>query len=132
MHSHIGNGASPNLKGSSDTNSRKGLTLPWYVFVLTPYWLYLIEARFRTRSRLRSIDGIDTHDQAYKLTVSGGVSTSLVLPGSADAIGGQAFVIKLRDTKERSPLARVLEAPWSLLNGTNIDHSVKPRWRHMK
>lgn len=52
--------------------------------------------------------------------------------GSANAIGGQAFVIKLRDTKEKSPLARVLEAPYSLLNGTHVDPSIPPRWRHMK
>lgn len=78
------------------------------------------------------MDGIDTHDQAYESSISGGVSTSLILPGSADAIGGQAFVIKLRDTKEKSPLARVLEPPYSLVNGTNVDPSVPPRWRHMK
>ncbi|KAF8305035.1 hypothetical protein DL93DRAFT_2233252 [Clavulina sp. PMI_390] len=110
MHSHLGVGPVPDLKGARDTNSRKGLTLPW----------------------LRSLDGIDTHDQAYALSISGGVATSLILPGSADAIGGQAFVIKLRETKERTPLSRVLEPPYSLLNGTRVDPSIPPRWRHMK
>lgn len=36
---------------------------------------------------LRSLDGINTHDDAYKLSISGGVTTVNVLPGSADAIG---------------------------------------------
>jgi hypothetical protein len=82
--------------------------------------------------RLRSLDGIDTHDQAYPLSVSGGVSTSLILPGSANAIGGQAFVIKLRPTKEGSTLSRVLEPPYNLLNGSSVDPSAPLRWRHMK
>lgn len=85
----------------------KGLTLPW----------------------LRSLDGINVYDEAFKLSVSGGVTTSLVLPGSADAIGGQAFVIKLRPTAEGSPSSLVLEPPFSL-NGTNPTDA--PHWRHMK
>ena len=36
---------------------------------------------------LRSLDGINTHDVAYSLSISGGVTTANVLPGSADAIG---------------------------------------------
>lgn len=43
---------------------------------------------------LRSLDGINTHDLAYKRVVAGGVTTSLILPGSANNMGGQAFVIK--------------------------------------
>jgi hypothetical protein len=46
-------------------NSLEGLVLPW----------------------LRSLDGLNTHDDAYKLSISGGVTTVNVLPGSADAIG---------------------------------------------
>lgn len=65
LHSHIGVGSAPSLRGSSDTNSHKGLVLPW----------------------LRSLDGLNTHDDAYRLVVSGGVTTANVLPGSADAIG---------------------------------------------
>lgn len=65
MHSHLGVDSSPFLNGASDTNSLKGLVLPW----------------------LRSLDGLNTHDDAYRLSVSGGVTTSVVLPGSADAIG---------------------------------------------
>lgn len=99
----------PELKGSDDTNSRKGLTLPW----------------------LRSLDGLNTHDDAYRLSISGGVTTANVLPGSANAIGGQAFTIKLRSTVERSSSAMVLEPPHGL-NGSVLDPSQPPRWRQMK
>ncbi|RDB24983.1 Imidazolonepropionase [Hypsizygus marmoreus] len=108
LHSHIGVDSSPALNGASDTNSFKGLVLPW----------------------LRSLDGLNTHDEAYRLSVSGGVTTSLVLPGSADAIGGQAFIIKLRPTEERSPSSLLLEPPFSLNSSSTVDSQL--RWRQMK
>lgn len=108
MHSHLGVDSAPELQGADDTNSLKGVVLPW----------------------LRSLDGLNTHDEAYRLSVSGGVTTSNVLPGSADAIGGQAFTIKLRPTKERSTSSLVLEPPFGV-NGTE-DYTSRPRWRQMK
>ena len=36
---------------------------------------------------LRSLDSLNTHDEAYELSISGGVTTANVLPGSANAIG---------------------------------------------
>jgi hypothetical protein len=108
MHSHLGVDSAPELQGADDTNSLKGVVLPW----------------------LRSLDGLNTHDEAYRLSVSGGVTTSNVLPGSADAIGGQAFTIKLRPTKERSTSSLVLEPPFGV-NGTD-DYTSRPRWRQMK
>lgn len=101
--------AAPSLSGADDTNSLKGPILPW----------------------LRSIDGLNTHDDSYQLAVAGGVTTSLILPGSANAIGGQAFVIKPRQTNERSPQSLLLEPPFGL-NGTTLDHNVPPRWKHIK
>jgi imidazolonepropionase-like amidohydrolase len=65
IHSHMGNGASPALNGASDGNSHKGTIQPW----------------------LRSLDALNTHDDSYALSVAGGVTTALVLPGSGDAIG---------------------------------------------
>ncbi|EMD37401.1 hypothetical protein CERSUDRAFT_83171 [Gelatoporia subvermispora B] len=109
VHSHIGVGAAPALNGAEDGNSLKDPILPW----------------------LRALDGLNTHDDSYKLAVAGGVTTSLILPGSANAIGGQAFVIKLRPTKERSPTSLLLEPPFGL-NGSNVDSRLPPRWRHMK
>ncbi|EPQ56066.1 hypothetical protein GLOTRDRAFT_15437, partial [Gloeophyllum trabeum ATCC 11539] len=108
LHSHVGVEPMPNLAGAADGNSFHGPILPW----------------------LRSLDGLNTHDDVYRLAVSGGVTTSLILPGSANAIGGQAFVIKLRPTSERSPEAMLVEPPFGI-NGSDVDPTARPRWRHM-
>jgi imidazolonepropionase-like amidohydrolase len=81
MHSHYGVDPAPGLKGTDDTNSLKAPILPW----------------------LRSLDGINTHDLAFNLSIAGGITTSLILPGSAGNIGGQAFTIKPRWTAENTP-----------------------------
>ncbi|KAJ6595658.1 composite domain of metallo-dependent hydrolase [Mycena vulgaris] len=109
MHSHLSAGSSPALSGADDTNSFNGLVMPW----------------------LRTIDAMNTHDDAFALAVAGGITTSLILPGSANAMGGQGFVIKLRPTEERSSSALLLEAPFGM-NGSDVDYAVPPRWRHMK
>jgi hypothetical protein len=82
---------------------------------------------------LRSLDGINGHDLAYRRTVAGGVTTSLILPGSANNVGGQAFVIKLRPTPERTIDSLVLEMPWNvkLPSGERKVKGDPPRWRHM-
>lgn len=59
LHSHIGVGAAPGMRGNADTNSIKAPILPW----------------------LRSIDGFNTHDLALNNTILGGVTTMLVLRG---------------------------------------------------
>ncbi|KAH8116643.1 composite domain of metallo-dependent hydrolase [Phellopilus nigrolimitatus] len=110
LHSHIGDDPSPELSGAEDDNSLHGVTQPW----------------------LRALDGLNTHDDSYHLSISGGVTTSLVLPGSANGIGGQGFVIKLRDTAERSPTSKLLEPPFTLNRSEVIDWSMPPRWRQMK
>ncbi|KAJ3507229.1 hypothetical protein NLJ89_g6423 [Agrocybe chaxingu] len=105
LHSHIGVHSAPELNGAQDTNSRKAPIQPW----------------------LRSIDGLNTHDDSYELAISGGVTTAQILPGSANNIGGQAFVIKLRETAERSATAKVIEPPYLPSNSSGY----RP-WRHMK
>ncbi|KAI8948745.1 amidohydrolase [Xylaria longipes] len=72
MHSHSGVDSLPGLVGSDDTNELSS--------DITPY--------------VRSIDGIDPNDHQLEVIKSGGVTTSLVLPGSGNNIGGEAFVIK--------------------------------------
>ncbi|KAJ6466602.1 carbohydrate esterase family 9 protein [Mycena vitilis] len=109
IHSHLGDASSPELEGAIDDNSPKGTIQPW----------------------LRSLDGLNTHDDAYPLSVAGGVTTALVLPGSGNAIGGQAFAIKLRKTLERSSTSMVLEPPYQI-NSFFPDPELPPRWRHMK
>ncbi|KAJ6614998.1 hypothetical protein B0H10DRAFT_2164961 [Mycena sp. CBHHK59/15] len=101
VHSHLGVHPAPGLQGSADGNSHKAPILPW----------------------IRSIDGLNTHDDAYGLAVAGGVTTAQVLPGSADNIGGQAFLIKLRPTAERPTSILTLsgENPDRLYKQTRMD-----------
>ncbi|KAK0452688.1 carbohydrate esterase family 9 protein [Armillaria borealis] len=109
LHSHLGICHSPDFNGCSDGNSLHGIAQPW----------------------LRSLDALNTHDDAYRLSIAGGITTALILPGSANAIGGQAFVIKLRPTEEKTPSSMLLEPPFSL-NGSYVDSSLPPRWRQLK
>ncbi|PPR01451.1 hypothetical protein CVT26_015084 [Gymnopilus dilepis] len=108
LHSHIGVNSAPHLSGAMDGNSHKAPILPW----------------------LRSIDGLNTHDDSYQIATAGGVTTAQILPGSANNIGGQAFVIKLRSTAERSATSKVIEPPQTLTHSEN--GTEYPRWRHMK
>ncbi|KAH8080279.1 carbohydrate esterase family 9 protein [Cristinia sonorae] len=109
LHSHIGVTSSPSFSGSSDTNSFKGPILPW----------------------LRALDALNTHNDAYRLSVAGGITTGLVLPGSANAIGGQGIVIKYRPSTTRAPTGLLLENPYST-NTTEYDPGKAFRWRQMK
>lgn len=72
MHSHSGVDSLPSLRGNEDTNEMSS--------DITPY--------------VRSIDGIQPGDNQIQVIKSGGVTTSLVLPGSGNNIGGEAYVIK--------------------------------------
>jgi hypothetical protein len=69
MHTHLGLDPLPRMLRSRDSNSLNGPILPW----------------------LRSLDAFNTHDDAMPLTVAGGVTTALVLPGSSNAIGQGAL-----------------------------------------
>ena len=53
-----------------DLNSPNGPILPW----------------------LRSVDGLNTHDDAYELAMAGGVTSAQVLPGSRNVIGRSIYV----------------------------------------
>ncbi|KAM0280544.1 hypothetical protein ACHAQH_003989 [Verticillium albo-atrum] len=72
MHSHAGVSSLPDLAGTEDTNEMSN--------DITPY--------------VRSIDGLNPLDPQWQVIKSGGVTTSLVLPGSGNNIGGEAFVFK--------------------------------------
>ncbi|KAI0639278.1 carbohydrate esterase family 9 protein [Trametes polyzona] len=109
LHSHIGVGSSPELDGADDTNSFKGPVQPW----------------------LRALDALNTHDDSYRTSIAGGVTTSLLLPGSANAIGGQGIIIKLRPPTDRSPTGMLLENPYET-NRTVYDPAVAFRYRQMK
>jgi hypothetical protein len=71
-HSHLGVYPFPSLWGNSDGNE---LTDP-----LTPY--------------VRAIDALNSKDLAINLILRGGVTTSLVLPGSGNVMGGEGVIVK--------------------------------------
>ncbi|KAF8969443.1 carbohydrate esterase family 9 protein [Flammula alnicola] len=111
LHTHLGVLSVPILAGAVDLNSAKGPIAPW----------------------LRSIDGLNTHDEGYQLAIAGGVTSVQVLPGSMNAIGGQAFMVKLRKPSDRSASSMLLEPPYSLTLPSDGSESYTPfRWRHMK
>ncbi|KAJ7664308.1 hypothetical protein B0H17DRAFT_1143701 [Mycena rosella] len=84
MHSHLGGSSSPVLEGAADDNSYKGLALPW----------------------LRALDALNTHYDGFVLAVAGGVTTSLILPGSADAMGTAAA--HPRNIPDHMPVVKIL------------------------
>jgi hypothetical protein len=55
----------------------------------------------------------------------------LVIKNSSMFTGGQAYMMKLRKTSDRSPSSMIVEPPHDL-NGTDVDPSLPFRWRHMK
>jgi imidazolonepropionase-like amidohydrolase len=72
MHSHAGVHSLPTIRANDDTSELSA--------DITPY--------------VRTIDAIQPTDYQLQVIKSGGVTTSLVLPGSGNNIGGEAFVIK--------------------------------------
>lgn len=112
LHSHMGVYPSPELAGSAEGNSFKAPIQPW----------------------LRSLDGFNTHDDAFNLSIAGGITTMLVLPGSAGNIGGQAFTFKPRWTAENTPQSMQVEPPFVIKHKNKGDGSWERTraWRHIK
>ncbi|KAI9314997.1 hypothetical protein BX666DRAFT_1879434 [Dichotomocladium elegans] len=102
MHSHLGLDAWPELNGSQETNEA---TDP-----LTPF--------------VRSLDAFNPNDKAIPIVASGGVTTVLVLPGSANLMGGEAFVFKLRPVPTTSNADMLAQA--------GVDETLENKWRWMK
>jgi imidazolonepropionase-like amidohydrolase len=99
MHSHAGLGSLGGLQGDENELSSD----------ITPY--------------VKSLDSLDPLQPEIQWIKSGGVTTSLLLPGSGNNIGGEAFLVKLAVGKEggRAELSQqdMLADP---------DHT----WRYMK
>lgn len=72
MHSHVGTDSWPSFDGNSDTNEDSSTITP----------------------QVRSLDAFNPWDPAIAIINSGGVTTSLVLPGSSNLIGGEAYAFK--------------------------------------
>lgn len=88
VHSHMGVYPWPGGGGTSDGNEA--------VEPFTP--------------RVRALDSFDPEDPALARARAGGVTTIQVLPGSANMIGGQAAVLKLRPARTVGPMV-FAEAP---------------------
>ncbi|KAK2059567.1 amidohydrolase [Colletotrichum caudatum] len=101
MHSHAGVHSLPTLHGNEDVSELST--------DITPY--------------VRSIDGFQPTDHQLQVIKSGGVTTSLILPGSSNNIGGEAYAIKhaigAADGRNETSVIDMLADP---------DRS----WRHMK
>jgi imidazolonepropionase-like amidohydrolase len=109
--SHAMVDAAPSLASSRDTNSVRADAQPW----------------------LQSLNGFNTHGQELPLIRAGGITSMLILPGSAGNIGGQAFVAKPRITREDSPSSMVVESPFAIVKeGNGTTYKRTGHWRHMK
>ncbi|KAJ6441530.1 aldolase [Purpureocillium lavendulum] len=101
MHSHTGVYSLPSLNGNSDGNEMSDNITPW----------------------ARSIDAIYPFDPQIQVIKSGGVTTSLILPGSGNNMGGEAYLVKhavgRRDGRREISAADMLADP-------------ERTWRYMK
>ncbi len=82
LHSHMGVYPWPGGGGTSDGNEA--------VEPFTP--------------RVRAMDSFDPEDPALARARAGGVTTIQVLPGSANLVGGQAAILKLRPSRTVEPM----------------------------
>jgi hypothetical protein len=73
-HSHMGVYSWPGVEANSDGN----------------------EATAPVTAQVRAEDGINLEDPAFARARAGGVTTVMVLPGSANIIGGEGVVLKLK------------------------------------
>ncbi|KAF2119667.1 amidohydrolase [Lophiotrema nucula] len=91
MHSHAGLGSVGNLQDDVNELSKD----------ITPF--------------VRSLDGLDPLQPEFDFIKSGGVTTSLILPGSGNNMGGEAFVVKFAvgDSSGRAEISQqdMLAAP---------------------
>jgi hypothetical protein len=74
MHSHHLLLPFPQLPATNDVNERPVLG------PITPF--------------VRALDGFKPYDPAIEIIASGGVTSSLILPGSANIVGGEAYMVK--------------------------------------
>jgi imidazolonepropionase-like amidohydrolase len=104
MHSHMGTDSWPGTDGSNDTNEMSDKVV---------------------RPELKSLDGFDPWDLGISVINSGGVCTSLVLPGSGTMMGGEAFAFKHRKMPSNRSEHMLLNA------GMGQDDGHQWRWMKM-
>ncbi|KAI8812932.1 hypothetical protein BJ742DRAFT_735709 [Cladochytrium replicatum] len=75
-------------------------------------------------SSVRALDGYDTQDPAISASNSGGITSSLVIPGSGNVVGGEGYVFK-----HRAPLSNSAE---EMLINYGMDAKDGKQWRWIK
>lgn len=108
MHSHHMIASWPEASARADENEMNALTK-----ALTPM--------------VRVIDGLKAYDTATNIICSGGITTSLIIPGSANIIGGEGTVVKnaLHSGEHREPVVE------DLLLERGIPHEERHRYVKM-
>jgi hypothetical protein len=71
------------------------------------------------------IDALNPTDPGIKIVASGGITTSLILPGSGNLMGGEAAAIKLRPVS-------TLSAQDMLVTSGVSEEDQEIIWRYMK
>ncbi|TDZ29389.1 hypothetical protein C8035_v011290 [Colletotrichum spinosum] len=107
MHSHHSISLWPALSANDDTNEMNPAYGP-----LTPF--------------VRAIDSMKAYDEGTKIVMSGGITSSLILPGSANIMGGEGTVIK--NVHNSGELGEYVVEELLLEHGIPIDE----RHRYMK
>ncbi|KAJ3365138.1 hypothetical protein GGF31_008641 [Allomyces arbusculus] len=107
MHSHAGVDSYPTLEATDDTNEYGNPNLP----------------------HVRSIDAFNPRDKALPLILSGGVTTILVLPGSANLMGGEAYAFKTPLKPSNNVEDMLLHAN---ITEDNAEQVGGPQWRWAK
>ncbi|KAI9345320.1 hypothetical protein BDR26DRAFT_893525 [Obelidium mucronatum] len=105
MHSHTGASSVPGFAADEDTNEMSG----------SP-----------TNPQLRVLDAINPLDKGIELIALGGVTTSLVIPGSGTLMGGEGMAIKMIKTPSNSA------EDMTLNRGMSEDGEDGKIWRYMK
>lgn len=100
-HSHLGVYSRPGVRSNSDGNESTG----------------------PIQSIVRALDSLNPYDPGIKMAVAGGVTTANIMPGSANAIGGQTIYVKLRGyTPEQMWLG-----PGEVLGGLKMANGENPK-----
>jgi imidazolonepropionase-like amidohydrolase len=91
-HSHLGVYAAPEYSAHSDGN----------------------EATAPITAQVEAVDSVWPQDPGFEAAMAGGVTTMMILPGSANLIGGQGFVMRNRSGALHAEELRFAEAPGML------------------
>ncbi|KAI8829693.1 hypothetical protein BJ741DRAFT_622048 [Chytriomyces cf. hyalinus JEL632] len=107
MHSHAGVSSAPGFVGEMDVNEES------------------LEAILGAQLRVR--DAFNANDPFIPIIASGGVTTSLILPGSANLMGGEGIAIKMLSSSSKSLGVDEMNLNFGM-NGEDDE----PKWRYLK